>query len=78
MYLVYSGKMRVLHQANGEEVPLTTLYPGEHFGELAFVSAQPRNASVRTESLHELLTANTELRAYFDSYAEPSRTVEFH
>src|SRR5262245_24793639 len=81
MYLVYSGKVRVLREKNGEEVPLNTLYPGEHFGELALVSGQPRSATIRAaadstlvslpaESLHGLLAQNADLRRYFEQYAD--------
>ena len=47
MYLVYSGKVRVLREENEREIPLNTLYPGEHFGELALVNREPRMATVR-------------------------------
>ena len=81
MYLVYSGKMRVLQTSEAGEVPLNTLYPGEHFGELALVSGEPRSATIRAaadstlvsvpaDAVRDLLAANAELRKYFDHYAD--------
>jgi ATP-binding cassette subfamily B protein len=81
MYLVYSGKVRVLRAEGEGEVPLNTLYPGEHFGEMALVSGQPRNATIRAaadstlisvpaDSVQELLKQSSELRKYFDEYVD--------
>ncbi len=81
MYVVYSGKVRVLHEENGEELPLNTLFAGDHFGELALVSNEPRSATIRSaadstligipaEAVRSLLDKNQELRQYFDRYAD--------
>ncbi len=81
MYLVYSGKVRVLRAEDGGEVPLNTLYPGEHFGEMALVSGQARNATIRAaadstliavpaDAVSDLLTESAELRQYFDEYVD--------
>ncbi len=81
MYVVYSGKVRVLHEDNGDELPLNTLFAGDHFGELALVSNAPRNATIRSsadstligipaEAIQSLLDQNSELRQYFDRYAD--------
>ena len=47
MYVVYSGKVRVLREEDGVETPLNSIFPGEHFGELALVHDRPRNATIR-------------------------------
>src|SRR6267142_3611130 len=76
MYLVYSGKVRVLREENGTQVPLNILYPGEHFGELALMSRQPRNASTRAaadstliaisaDAVAAVLQSSSDLREYF-------------
>lgn len=81
MYLVYSGKVRVLRAEDGGEVPLNTLYPGEHFGEMALVSGQARNATIRAaadstlisvpaDAVSDLLAESAELRQYFDQYVD--------
>lgn len=81
MYVVYSGKVRVLREDDGRDVPLNTLYASEHFGELSLVNRQPRNATIRAaadstlvavpaDALTELLERNADLRRYFERYAE--------
>lgn len=81
MYVVYSGKVRVIRDENGEELPLNTLFAGDHFGEMALVSRGPRNATIRSaadstligipaSAVNELLERNGELRQYFDRYAD--------
>ncbi|MFV2066768.1 MAG: ABC transporter transmembrane domain-containing protein, partial [Pirellulales bacterium] len=81
MFVVYSGKVRVLRETDGGELPLNTLFAGEHFGELALVSHEPRNATIRAaadstlvgipaEAVRALLDRNEDLQHYFDRYAE--------
>ncbi|TWU13581.1 Toxin RTX-I translocation ATP-binding protein [Symmachiella macrocystis] len=81
MYVVYSGKVRVLHEENGDELPLNTLFDGDHFGEMSLVSNAPRNATIRSaadstlisipaEAVQSLLEKNGDLRQYFDRYAD--------
>ncbi len=81
MFVVYSGKVRVLREADGAELPLNTLFAGEHFGELALVSREPRSATIRAaadstlvgipaEAVRALLDRNQDLQHYFDRYAE--------
>lgn len=47
MFVVYSGKVRVLRETDGQQLPLNTLFAGEHFGERALVSRQKRSATIR-------------------------------
>lgn len=81
MYVVYSGKVRVLREEHGDELPLNTLFAGDHFGEMALVSREPRNATIRSAAdsalisipavaVTQLLEKNQELRQYFDRYAD--------
>src|SRR5687767_8423268 len=47
-YLLSSGRARVVKMTDGgKEIALTTLRPGDEFGELALISGGTRNATVR-------------------------------
>ncbi|MEX2285570.1 MAG: peptidase domain-containing ABC transporter [Planctomycetaceae bacterium] len=81
MYLVYSGKMRVLREDGNGEIPLNTLFPGDHFGELALVNRAPRSATIRAaadstlvavseSAVNDLLAREADIRKYFERYAE--------
>ena len=77
-YVLVAGRMRVLRTtAEGQEVPLNTLRPGDVFGESALLSTEPRNATVRCSSsvgvlrldradLLELLRQQPELKNYLE------------
>ncbi|HUU01893.1 MAG TPA: protein kinase [Myxococcota bacterium] len=54
-YYIRSGSCRVFSKRDGVEVELTTLGPGEVFGETAIFTGQPRNASVQAHSAVELI-----------------------
>jgi hypothetical protein len=49
-YFVVSGEAEVLREEGGREMVLATLSPGEYFGEMALLSNEPRNATVRAKS----------------------------
>jgi CRP-like cAMP-binding protein len=81
MYVVYSGKVRVLREDGDREIPLNTLFPGEHFGELALVHQAPRSATIRAAAdstlvaisdtaVSEFLANDDDIRKYFERYAE--------
>ncbi len=53
-YYIRSGSCRVFSARDGVEVELTTLGPGEVFGETAVFTGQPRNASVQAQNDVEL------------------------
>ena len=56
MYMIARGCVEVLTQAeDGTEVPLSTLSPGDSFGELALLLGGPRRATVRALSPVNLL-----------------------
>lgn len=47
MYLVHKGEVEVRRgAADGEQVAIVTLGPGECFGEMALVELQPRSATI--------------------------------
>jgi NADH dehydrogenase len=46
-YVITSGEVEVVEQANGGERPIRRLGPGRHFGELALLQNTKRTASVR-------------------------------
>jgi CRP-like cAMP-binding protein len=46
MYIVVSGKCRVVHHKNGRDIDLAVLSTGDFFGELALVDEGPRSADV--------------------------------
>jgi CRP-like cAMP-binding protein len=48
MYMLLSGKARVVHHQGGRDVELAVLKAGDFFGELALVDQGPRSADVET------------------------------
>jgi CRP/FNR family cyclic AMP-dependent transcriptional regulator len=49
LYVILSGKVKVfLSDDSGKEYVLTTLGPGEYFGEMALLDTEPRSASIVT------------------------------
>jgi hypothetical protein len=60
MYVVLEGSVDVIRQVPGEaEHLLATLGPGDAFGELGFLGAFERSASIRSKSDVELLALNS-------------------
>ena len=56
LYIVYSGRVKVvMYGANGREVTLAILRPGEVFGELSMLDGGPRSATVVAMSDAQLL-----------------------
>lgn len=57
LYIVLSGRLKVMmSDADGKEVILTILGPGEYFGEMGLIDDSPRSASVVTIEPCELLS----------------------
>jgi len=57
LYIVVSGRLKVMmSDADGREVILTILGPGEYFGEMGLIDESPRSASVVTIEPCELLS----------------------
>ena len=47
-YVIARGKVDVLRDRNGEPARVVTLLDGDFFGEIALLTDQPRNATIRT------------------------------
>jgi CRP-like cAMP-binding protein len=47
LYVVMQGSFQVFKKIDGAEAHIATVSVGEHFGEIALVTEQPRTASVR-------------------------------
>ena len=57
LYIVLSGRLKVMmSDAEGKEVILSILLPGEFFGEMGLIDDEPRSASVVTIEACELLS----------------------
>ncbi len=79
-YIVYSGKIRILKKnEQGKEINLGVNTKGDHFGEIALITENPRNAAARAvedsvlicidkPSFNDYLFARPELREYFDKF----------
>lgn len=55
LYVIRAGRVRVLKESNGRRRMVTTLGPGDFFGELAVVTGQARTATVEVLEDAELL-----------------------
>ena len=55
MYVIRAGKVRVLKESQGRRRMVTTLGPGDFFGEMAVVTGRPRTATVEVVEDAELL-----------------------
>lgn len=55
MYVIRAGKVRVLKEAHGRQRVVTTLGPGDFFGEMAVVMGRPRTATAEVLEEAELL-----------------------
>lgn len=58
LYIIKSGLLKVFKHEQDREIELTILGQNEFFGEMALISDEPRNASVRTLEESEIFTLN--------------------
>jgi len=55
MYVIQSGEVRIVKRVGAREITLARLGPGEAFGEMALLEAQPRSATAIVESPARIL-----------------------
>src|SRR5210317_1367296 len=55
MYVIRTGKVRVLKESHGRQRVVTILGPGDFFGEMAVVTGRPRSATAEVIEEAELL-----------------------
>ena len=72
-YIIRSGNVEAVKEVDGKEELLSTLGPGDFFGELALLEKQPRVATVRAVDEVEVLTLSKDL---FEQVVESSASFE--
>jgi NADH dehydrogenase len=55
VYVIEEGECEVLRERKGEQELLSTLSPGEYFGEMALLSDRTRNATIRARAAMNVL-----------------------
>ena len=76
LYIILSGRVRIVDVVDGEDVEIATLEPGDFFGELSLLLHSRHSKTARAmeltelmvlpkESLQELLASNAELAGHF-------------
>jgi len=77
LYIVISGRLKVMMgDADGKEVILSLIGPGEFFGEMGLIDESPRSASVVTLEPCELLSiTKRDFRKCLEENFEMSMTV---
>jgi len=88
-YVVCEGRIRILKRIEPDkEISLNIMTRGDHFGETALITGDPRNASARAmtdcvlvcideNSFQEILFAKPELREYFDKFIKHTSVHQF-
>ena len=88
LYLVYSGRARVVTRANEAAITVGTLSRGDHFGEQALLTGGTRAFTVRAAddlvllrlspaAFHAVLARRPELQDYFDRHLADLATRNF-
>lgn len=76
MFVVKSGRYRVLKGAPGREQVLAEIGEGQHFGEISLIDRQPRSASVEAVTEGELcVLARADVQRILDAYPDVRLTV---
>ena len=58
LYVIQTGRVTVLREEGGVEIPVAELKAGDIFGEMAIFDRQPRSATVRAAGRARILTLN--------------------
>jgi CRP-like cAMP-binding protein len=72
-YIVTSGEAEVIQRVENRDVYVSTVAPGQYFGEVGLLASRPRNATVRAVSDLEVLSLDKET---FRRVADHSETAE--
>lgn len=77
LYLIITGKVRVfLSDDAGKEVTLNVQGPGEYFGELALIDAEPRSASViTTEPTRVAIISKPDFEVFLGKHPEANLKI---
>ncbi len=71
MYIIKSGRVKVIRNKDSEEQLLSILGPGSSFGEMALIEAKPRSATVMAvEKTEVLMVTYTDLEQILSSKPE--------
>ena len=58
MYVIQEGRVAVIQEKDGREVPLALLGKGDFFGEMALFSHEVRSSTVRAQGMVRVLTVD--------------------
>ena len=58
MYVIQSGKVNVISEQNGKEIPLAVREKGDFIGEMALFEREVRSATVKSASESRILTVD--------------------
>jgi len=77
LYIIISGRLKVMmSDAEGKEVILAMLGPGEYFGEMGLIDDSPRSATVMAVEPCELITlAKKDFKKFLSEHFEMAVTV---
>ena len=77
LYIISSGKVKVfLSDDAGKEVTLNVQGPGEYFGELALIDAEPRSASViTTEPTRVAILSKADFEVFLKKHPEANLKI---
>ncbi len=77
-YILTSGRARVVKETeSGEEIALTTLRPGDEFGELALISGGNRNATVRCSTAVDVVRLDSrKFLPLLEEFPELKKAIE--
>ncbi len=79
MYVVHSGRVRLVTKAPGTDLLLGMLGPGEFFGEMALVDDAPRSATATAEEHNtKLVVLNQSRFLYLVSQQPPFALTIMH